>query len=126
MTYKRRLQFLTFIAIGLIAVMLSAGIIDDLKSRKAVVVDAYAQRRTTLDFTPEESVSDIEATININTATAYELAQFLPTIGEVKAQSIVEYRELIGGFKSVDELIEISGIGEKTLETIRPYCRVSD
>lgn len=106
--------------------MLSAGIIDDLKSRKAVVVDAYAQRRTTLDFTPEESVSDIEATININTATAYELAQFLPTIGEVKAQNIVEYRELIGGFKSVDELIEISGIGEKTLETIRPYCRVSD
>lgn len=66
------------------------------------------------------------STININTATAEELAEFLPGIGEVKAKRIVEYREASGGFDSVDELLNVSGIGEKTLETLRPYCRVSD
>ena len=65
-------------------------------------------------------------TININTASAVQLAQFLPGIGEKKAKSIVEYRELAGGFVSVDELIKVNGIGEKTLENIRPYCRVED
>lgn len=67
-----------------------------------------------------------QETININTATADELAAFLPGIGEVKAKRIVEYRETAGGFDSVDELLNIKGIGEKTLENIRPYCRVSD
>ena len=65
-------------------------------------------------------------TININTATAEELAESLPGIGEVKARHIVEYREASGGFDSVDELINVSGIGEKTLEKLRPYCRVTD
>lgn len=63
-------------------------------------------------------------TVNINTATAQELAAILPGIGEVKAQSIVDYREAVGGFNSIDELVEVSGIGEATLERIRPYCVV--
>lgn len=65
-------------------------------------------------------------TININTASAAQLADFLPGIGEKKANGIVEYREKAGGFVSVDELIRVDGIGEKTLENIRPYCRISD
>lgn len=65
-------------------------------------------------------------TININTATADELAEFLPGIGPSKAAKIVQYREASGGFDSVDELINVSGIGEKTLANLRPYCRVSD
>lgn len=65
-------------------------------------------------------------TININTASAAQLAEFLPGIGEKKAADIVEYREQAGKFVTVDELIKVNGIGEKTLERIRPYCRVSD
>ena len=126
MSYKKRMNILSCIAIVLVIITVAIGMIDDMNSRKLVVVDAFAPRKTTLEFTPEQSPSDEQKTVNINTATAEELAQFLPTIGEVKAGRIVEYRDLIGRFKSVDELIEVEGIGEKTLETIRPFCRVDD
>lgn len=56
--------------------------------------------------------------LNINKASLEEL-QTLPGIGEVRAKSIIEYRETQGGFKSVEELGNISGIGAKTLEKLR-------
>ncbi len=56
--------------------------------------------------------------LNINTASSLELQQ-LPGIGPVRAQAIIEYREINGPFKTVDELINISGIGEKTLQKIK-------
>lgn len=67
-----------------------------------------------------------EGTININTATAEELSDFLPGIGPKKAEAIVSYRSLSGGFGSVDELLNVDGIGKATLDKIRPYCRVKD
>jgi competence protein ComEA len=55
--------------------------------------------------------------INVNLATAEEL-ETLPGIGEVLAQRIIEHREKNGPFGSVDELLEVSGIGESRLEDI--------
>lgn len=61
--------------------------------------------------------------ININTASAERLTA-LSGIGEVKAAAIVEYRRTHGGFSSVDELLNVKGIGEKTLEKIRSRVTV--
>jgi competence protein ComEA len=61
--------------------------------------------------------------INVNTATADEL-ETLPGIGEVLAATIITYREDNGPFTTVDQLIEVSGIGEVTLEEIRELVTV--
>lgn len=61
--------------------------------------------------------------LNINTASAEQL-ESLPGVGPVTARAIIEYRRQNGGFRSVDELIEVRGIGPKRLEQIRPYVFV--
>ena len=61
--------------------------------------------------------------VNINTASKREL-EALPGIGEVLAQRILDYRKANGSFQSVDELVKVKGIGEKTLEKLRPYATV--
>jgi len=61
--------------------------------------------------------------ININTATAQEL-DALPGVGEVIAQRIVEYRTANGPFGSIDDLLNVSGIGEVTMEDMRDLVTV--
>lgn len=61
--------------------------------------------------------------VNVNTASVEEL-QLLPGIGESRAQAVVELRKLRGGFKSLDELKEVKGIGDASLERLRPYVRM--
>lgn len=58
--------------------------------------------------------------INVNTATLKEL-ESLPRIGPVLAQRIIDYRKTFGKFQSVDELLNVRGIGKKTLDILRPY-----
>ena len=54
--------------------------------------------------------------VNINTATAEQIASAMTGVGESKAQAIVEYREQHGKFKSIEDLEYVDGIGEKTIE----------
>lgn len=58
--------------------------------------------------------------ISINSAGVEELDR-IPGIGPVTAQNIIDYRDTCGFFQSVDELVKVRGIGEKTLEKIREY-----
>lgn len=60
-----------------------------------------------------------EVPININTASAESLAAALKGVGISKAQAIISYRESYGEFKSVDELMEVKGIGQSLLDTNR-------
>lgn len=61
--------------------------------------------------------------MNVNTATATELEE-LPGIGEVLAQRIVDYRTDNGPFASVDQLLDVSGIGDSILESLRELVTV--
>jgi competence protein ComEA len=63
------------------------------------------------------------ALVNINTASATEL-EALPGIGEVIAQRIVDFRTAEGPFASVDQLLDVSGIGDAILESIRELVTV--
>lgn len=67
---------------------------------------AYAQQQST-------------ATVNINTADAAALAAGLTGVGLSRAEEIVRYRETFGPFSSVEELAEVKGIGNATLEKNR-------
>lgn len=67
---------------------------------------------------PENNISEtVYFNININTASEHQLRR-LYGIGEATARAIVEYREENGFFKSAEELLNVKGIGEKTLELI--------
>lgn len=63
------------------------------------------------------------AAVNLNRATASELRQ-LPGIGPVTADRIVAYREQHGPFRTPEDLIEVSGIGPRTLERLAPLVTV--
>jgi len=58
------------------------------------------------------------AKVNINTATVEELST-LPGIGLTKAEAIITYREKNGKFKSVNDLKEVKGIGDKIVEKVK-------
>jgi competence protein ComEA len=61
--------------------------------------------------------------INLNTATLAELIQ-LPGIGETRAKAILAYRDAHGGFQSLDEIQNVSGIGEATFQQIKVFLFV--
>ena len=66
------------------------------------------------------SATTPSAPINLNTADQAAL-ESIPGVGPVTATAILEYRTQIGAFTSIDQLLDVSGIGPATLESIRPY-----
>lgn len=64
------------------------------------------------------------AAVNLNTATKDELVA-LPGIGPAKAQAILDYRAQHGGFKSVEELKDVKGIGAKRFEKLKAELTVT-
>ena len=70
------------------------------------------------------SLAAFAAQINLNTASATQL-ETLNGIGAAKAEAIVAYRSEHGGFKSVDELANVKGIGLKTVEKNRDQMTVA-
>lgn len=80
----------------------------------------YSQSDSAKQNDQEASVS---YPLNLNTCTAEELMT-ISGIGEVKASAIIEYREYLGGYTSVEQIKNIKGIGNKVYEKISPYLTV--
>ncbi len=89
--------------------------------------------KETKELTTEQQVSGEEGTagtfpekdalINLNTASAEKLME-LPGIGEAKAAGILEYRARIGQFTAIEEIMNVSGIGEAMFEKIKDKITV--
>ncbi len=89
-----------------------------------VLASALAQRAA---FAPELQISQFLARLSepldLNSATLDELID-LPGIGPVLARRIIEYRERYGGFRTLEELLKIRGIGPKRLEQLKGRVRL--
>lgn len=73
------------------------------------------------DAAPEAAVMAAAETVNINTADAETLSRQLQGIGLTRAQEIIRYREAYGPFSSVEELVDVKGIGQATLDKNRVF-----
>lgn len=70
-----------------------------------------------------QAVTSVKYPINLNTCTAQEL-MMIDKIGETRANAIIAYREHLGGYTSVEQLKNISGIGDSIYNAIAPYVTV--
>ena len=66
------------------------------------------------------AASALSGVVNVNTASAEELS-LLPGVGPARARAIVELRQQRGGFKRIEDLLEVKGIGEASLAKLKPY-----
>ncbi|MBD5806015.1 competence protein ComEA [Lactobacillus sp. 0.1XD8-4] len=87
------------------------------------VVGETPPMSATSNALPTKNESGNSPTINLNTATKEQLCQ-ITGIGDKKADLILQYRQEHGQFKSIDELKEINGFGEKTVAKLKDYLAV--
>jgi competence protein ComEA len=69
------------------------------------------------------AVATAAAPVNLNTATQSQI-ETLPGIGAKAAQRIIEYRQKNGGFKKIEDLMNVKGIGEKSFLKLKPLITI--
>ncbi len=95
-----------------------------LQDGEKIYIPYIGERTSTGGKTGVATVETVSGKININTASVGEL-ETLPGIGFAYASAIVEYREEKGSFSSIEEIKNVSGIGEKTFEKIKDLISVN-
>jgi competence ComEA-like helix-hairpin-helix protein len=103
--FSRKEFFATFFLIT--AILIGTGI------KYAIDQHWWLPKTEVVDTDPES----IKLKIDLNRAEWYELI-ILPGIGEKKARAIVEYRKKAGGFKTIEQLCGVNGIGEQTVKRL--------
>ena len=71
----------------------------------------------------QTAAATASAPVNLNTATAEQLAT-IPGVGPKMAERILDYRQKNGGFKKIEDLMNVSGVGEKSLLKMKPLITV--
>jgi comEA protein len=121
-TFNRNEQIVLLLLCGTLLVGL---VISYLDKRNPDGIPDFEVRKNAVPV-PEalEASAKEDAPIAINQATEKEF-QRLPGIGPQIAGRIVAYRDQHGEFKTIDDLMQVSGIGPKTLERLRPHLTLS-
>ena len=98
-----------------------------MRARRMIATGLAVAMATLLVASPGLAAAKAAPTdkVNINTATLEELTT-LPGVGPTLAGRIVEYREKAGRFASVEELLNVKGIGERSFEKIAEWLTVGD
>lgn len=106
-------------AVSVVSSSVSVSVPESSVSSSAKATRKAASSKSAAATESTRTVYDVSTPMNLNTATAEEL-QVLPGIGEVLAQRIVAYREQIGGFRNLEQLLEVNGIGTVKYAEIVP------
>ena len=115
-SYSKQITILAAIGIALVAAVFLVAAFTPLKNQAT-----FQSTGTAVSAAAEEALFPV----NINTASEARL-QTVPQIGEKTAKAIVEYRAQHGAFATVEDLLHVKGIGEKTLQSIKEYICVNE
>jgi competence protein ComEA len=111
----------------LIATVVASAPVARAQTAKTQAPKAAAAKATTAGPAKAASAARVRATpgapVNLNAATIAQL-QTLPGVGASTAQRILDYREKNGGFKKIEELMNVKGVGEKSFLKLKPLIIV--
>lgn len=96
---------------------------EDISENSSYAGNASPQKETLQSSTENDTRIAVNYPLNLNSCTAEELMS-ISGIGEVKANHIIEYREYLGGYTSVEQIKNIKGIGDGVYEKVSPYLTV--
>jgi competence protein ComEA len=89
-----------------------------------LVATAVSAQESARPAAKAAAASAAAGVVNLNTATVAQL-ETLPGIGKATAERILEYRQKNGGFKKVEDLMNVRGIGEKSFLKMKPLITVT-
>ena len=117
-----------FIVIGILSAILMLGVVScDQQGQQAQMEPGMEEGDQSAQAQGEQQMEGQQAMpstpIDVNTATAEELAM-IPGLDQTLAQNIIDYREANGPFSSVDDLSQVTGMDQQTLDSIRGWVTV--